>query len=437
MKEGTNMVIELKEKLIKWRRDLHQHPETGFLEMRTASIVAGVLSELGFTLQMGKEVMSEAHCMGKPDAKETALHYTWACDHGANDSFVAFFKEGFTGIVATMKTNRPGPTIAYRFDMDALDIHESEASDHVPAKLDFRSQVDGKMHACGHDAHTAIGLGLATYLAAEKEKLSGTIKLIFQPAEEGTRGAKSMVEANVVRDVDYFIASHIGTGVPYGHFLAANNGFLATSKLDVTFKGIAAHAGGNPEQGRNALLAAAAATLNMHAISRHSEGTSRINVGELHAGSGRNIIAHHATMKVETRGEHAGINQYIKEQVESIVAGAATMYQVDYDIETVGEAIHCKCSEELAHILYRCANASSDIEHVELQKDAGAGSEDATYFMEAVQKNGGLASYCIFGTELAAGHHNEKFDIDEETLLPAVKILYQSVYEILKKEHGV
>ncbi|NBJ70310.1 amidohydrolase [Roseburia sp. 1XD42-34] len=425
------MAVELKEKLSNWRRDLHQYPETGFLEIRTASMVASVLSELGFTLEMGKEVMSEKHCMGKPDEKVTAEHYAWALDNGANKAFVEPFKEGYTGIVATLKTNIPGPTIAYRFDMDALDIFESDANDHVPVKEGFRSQVDGKMHACGHDAHTAIGLGLATLIAAEKEKLSGTIKLIFQPAEEGTRGAKSMVEANVVTDVDYFIASHIGTGVPHGHFLAANNGFLATSKLDVAFRGTAAHAGGNPEQGKNALLAAAAAVLNVHAISRHSQGVSRVNVGELHAGSGRNIIANHAMMKVETRGEHAAINQYMKEQVESIVAGAAKMYQVDYEIKTVGEAINCTCSEELARMLYECANASPDIIHAELQNDAGAGSEDATYFMEAVQKNGGLATYCIFGTELAAGHHNEKFDIHEATLLSAVQILYKSVHKLL------
>ena len=132
-------------------------------------------------------------------------------------------------------------------------------------------------------------------------------------------------------------------------------------------------------------------------------------------------------MKVETRGENSIINQYMRNQVETIIAGAAQMYQVDYDVEIVGEAIDCSCTEELAAVLYTCAQASKAIVHAEMQTDVGAGSEDATYFMKEVQKNGGQATYCIFGTNLAAGHHNERFDIDEDTLLPAVEILYQLI----------
>lgn len=211
-----------------------------------------------------------------------------------------------------------------------------------------------------------------------------------------------MVARKVVEGVGYFVASHIGTGIPHRHFAAANNAFLATTKLDVVFRGRAAHAGGSPEEGNNALLAAAAASLNIHAISRHSQGISRVNVGELHAGSSRNIIANHATMKVETRGENSIINQYMRNQVERIIAGAAQMYQVDYDVEIVGEAIDCSCTEELAAVLYTCAQALKTIVHAEMQTDVGAGSEDATYFMKEVQKNGGQATYCIFGINLAA-----------------------------------
>ncbi|MDY0393424.1 amidohydrolase [Virgibacillus halophilus] len=263
---------DLEKQLITWRRDLHQHPETGFLEMRTASIVAAVLNGLGYELQLGKAVMSAEDCMGKPDEVETKKHLDWALSNGAKNQFIDYFSQGYTGIVATMETHLPGPTIAYRFDMDALPIHETDDADHIPLQEGFRSQVPGKMHACGHDTHTAIGLGLATLIAENKQHLRGNIKLIFQPAEEGTRGAKSMAKAGVVQGVDYFIASHIGTGVPHRHFVAANNGFMATSKLDITFKGTASHAGSHPEEGKNALLAAASATLNMYAIARHSGG---------------------------------------------------------------------------------------------------------------------------------------------------------------------
>lgn len=427
------ITADLEKQLITWRRDLHQHPETGFLEMRTASIVADILHGLGFELQLGKEVMSAQDCMGKPDENETKAHLDWALSNGANKQFIDYFSQGYTGIVATMDMNQPGPTLAYRFDMDALPIHESDDAEHVPFKEGFRSQVPGNMHACGHDTHTAIGLGLATFIAENKAELCGKIKLIFQPAEEGTRGAKSMVKAGVVHDVDYFIASHIGTGVPHRHFVAANNGFLATSKLDITFKGVASHAGSHPEEGKNALLAAATATLNMYAIPRHSGGTSRINVGELHAGSGRNIIANHARLIAETRGETSAVNEYVKDQVTSIVEGAAKMYQVDYEMDVVGEGLACRCSIELAAMLENCAKEHTAITETILESNDSAGSEDATYFMEEVQKHGGQATYCIFGTDLAAGHHHEKFDVNEETLLPAVEILYESI-KMLGKE---
>lgn len=420
----------LASKLIQWRRDFHKYPETGFFEMRTASIVAATLDKLGFALQLGKEVMDEKYCMGRPSDEEIAEHVKWAKANGANLDYLKHFEEGYTGIVATWDTGREGPTIAFRFDMDALDIHESEDQKHFPNQEGFRSTVPNKMHACGHDAHTAIGLGLATLIAKNHQKLNGKIKLIFQPAEEGVRGAKSMVKANVVKDVDYFIASHIGTGVPQGHFIASNNGFFATSKLDITFRGMASHAGAKPEEGRNALLAAATAAMNIYAISRHSSGMTRVNVGEMHAGSGRNIIPDRAFLKVETRGETSEINDYVKEQVEAIVEGAAKMYQNEYEIKLVGEAISCTGSIELAKILKHCAEAHPFIEKSYLERNDSAGSEDATYFMEAVQRNGGQATYCIIGTDLAAGHHNEKFDINEQSLLPTVEIFYDLILNI-------
>src|SRR5699024_7756675 len=195
--------MQLEQQLIQWRRDFHRHPEQGFLEIRTASIVAQTLETLGFQLAVGKEVMDEQSCMGKPTLAQTAEHVQWAKEHGAVEQFLPAFEEGYTGIVATLHTGRTGPTIAFRFDMDASPTFESSKQDHVPTKERFRSIADGSMHACGHDAHTAIGLGLATVLAKNVEQLNGVIKLIFHPAEEGTRGAKSMVKAGVVDDVDY------------------------------------------------------------------------------------------------------------------------------------------------------------------------------------------------------------------------------------------
>lgn len=412
--------MSLHKQLIEWRRDFHRHPELGFLEMRTSTIVADTLVKLGYDIKIGRQVMNPDFTMGKPSDEETKAHYEWAKENGAVLEYLDQVSEGYTGIVATLDTGREGPTAAFRVDMDALPIYESEDSSHVPLKEGFRS-VNNEMHACGHDVHTSIGLGLATLLMEHKDTINGTIKLLFQPAEEGTRGARSMVEAGVVDDVDYFVASHIGTGVPYNHFLASNNGFLATSKIDVTFKGVSSHAGGQPEEGKNAMLAAANAVINLNAIPRHSGGATRINVGELHAGSGRNVIAGSANLKIETRGTTAELNDYMKQYAESIIKGAAQMFQVESTMETVGEGTSAKGSTALAEVLVKAADSVSLTTSLEENKPSG--SEDATFFINRVQERGGLASYCIFGTDLAAGHHNEKFDINEDSMAPAVQTL--------------
>lgn len=420
----------LENKLVEWRRDFHRYPELGFLEMRTSTLVASELERLGFVIQIGREVMSAEHCLGKPSDTETKAHMEWARENGAAEKYLDEVSEGYTGIVATWDTGRPGPTLAYRVDMDALPIYESTEESHVPLRKDFRS-VNTEMHACGHDAHTSIGLGLATMIAENAKQLNGKIKLIFQPAEEGARGAISMVRAGVVDDVDYFIATHIGIGVPQNHFVASNNGFLATSKIDVTFKGISSHAGGKPEEGKNAMLAAANAVINLSAVPRHSGGMTRINVGELHAGSGRNVIADEAVLKVETRGETSELNTYMKEYAESVIRGAAQMHQVACGIELVGEGISAKGSPEVAEPLHECAEKTGLTSQV--QSDEAAGSEDATFFMDAVQKQGGYATYCVLGTDLAAGHHNEKFDVNEKSLLQGVETLFKSAVKLTNK----
>lgn len=422
--------MSLHTQLINWRRDFHQYPELGFLEMRTSTIIAAELKKLGYDIKIGREVMNPDFIMGKPTQEETAAHYDWAKENGAVLEYLDKVADGYTGIAATLDTGIDGPTVVFRVDMDALPIYESEESSHFPLQEGFRS-INNDMHACGHDVHTSIGLGLATLLMENKEKLKGTVKILFQPAEEGTRGARSMVEAGVVDDADFFIASHIGTGVPFNHFLGSNNGFLATTKLDVSFKGVSSHAGGQPEEGKNAMLAAANAVINLNAIPRHSGGATRINVGELHAGSGRNVIADSASLKIETRGTTSELNDYMKQYAESIIKGAAQMFQVDYTIETVGEGKSAKGSTELARVLAEAADSENLV--TELEENKPSGSEDATFFINRVQEQGGQASYCIFGTELAAGHHNEKFDVNEDSMISAVQTLFKSAVTLTNK----
>lgn len=235
--------------LIAWRRDFHHFAESGWVEFRTAAKVAEVLDQLGYDLAMGRDVVDADSRMGLPDDATLAAAFARAREQGAPEKWLGAFEGGFAGIVATLHSGRHGPTMAFRVDMDALDLDEARDNDHLPFREGFASCNDGMMHACAHDGHTTIGLGLAHVLMQYREQLNGTIKLIFQPAEEGTRGARAMVAAGALDGVDYFTAIHIGTGVPAGTVICGSDNFMATTKFDVRFTGVAAHAGGNPKRG--------------------------------------------------------------------------------------------------------------------------------------------------------------------------------------------
>lgn len=421
--EILDYVDSLAADLQHWRRDLHHYAESGWLEFRTATLVAAELHRLGWQLQMGREVISAEHRMGLPDAATLQREEQRAIEQGALTEWLPHFSGGFCGLVATLETGRPGPVVAFRVDMDALDLNERLQDDHRPFRDGFASCNAGMMHACGHDGHTTIGIGLAHTLMTFAAQLNGTLKIIFQPAEEGTRGAKAMVEAGVVDEVDFFGAIHIGTGVPAGELVCGCDSFMATTKLDVDFHGVASHAGGRPEEGRNALLAAAQATLALHTLTQHSGGSARVNVGVLRAGSGRNVVADRASMKVETRGGSNQVNDDIFARTQQVIAGAAAMYDVEHHITLMGSARSSQPTAPWVRFIRQQAAQIAQITSRVDSKNQAAGSEDATWMMERVKARGGQASYLIFGCDLSAGHHNEKFDFDESVMATAIKTL--------------
>lgn len=423
MPQLYDFINQLAPKMTEWRRDFHLHAESGWLEFRTASKVAEVLDGLGYQLALGRDVIDADSRMGLPDEETLAQAFQRARAQGAPERWLPAFEGGFAGVVATLDTGRPGPTLAFRVDMDALDLNEQHDDSHRPHRDRFASCNDGMMHACGHDGHTAIGLGLAHVLKEYAAQLNGTMVLIFQPAEEGTRGARAMVAAGVLDEVDYFTAIHIGTGVPAGTVVCGGDNFMATTKFDVQFSGVAAHAGGKPEDGRNALLAAAQAALALHSIAPHSAGASRVNVGVMQAGTGRNVVPSSALLKVETRGETDAINQYVFERAKQAIAGAAIMYETSYQLQLMGAATSSAPSPTWVDYLRQQTAQVPGVKQAVDRIAAPAGSEDATLMMARVQERGGLASYMIFGTELSAGHHNEKFDFDENVMTLAVETL--------------
>lgn len=421
---------DLPAQLAAWRRDFHRYPELGFCEFRTAAKVAATLESLGWKVAAGAEVMRAEARMEVPPAEEIAAARVEALRDGADPKWVARFGDGLTGVVGTFDTGRAGPTVAFRVDMDALPVRESDDPAHMPVREKFPSTRPGRMHACGHDGHTSIGLGLAATLPKLARDWRGKIKLIFQPAEEGCRGAKSMVAAGVLADVDHYFATHLGISLPEtGAVACGTDHILATAKYDATFRGVAAHAGVDPHVGRNALLAAATATVQLHAISRHGAGASRINVGFLNGGGGRNIIAEHAVLKLEVRGETTPICQWMAAEAERVLRAAAAMHGVEVAIENMGEAGSAPCDPAARAVVRRAAEKSGATRVVEFAPLGG--SEDATLMMEAVQARGGQATYLLVGTPLPAGHHHPRFDIDEAALPRAVALHVEIARDLL------
>ena len=421
----------LQEKVIEYRRDFHKYAESAWREFRTTAKVVEVLRNLGYEVAFGKQVIHRESVMGRESEKEIQQQMKRAVNQGGDPEIIKEM-EGFTGAVATLDTGRPGPVIGLRFDIDANDVIERKDDGHRPQREGFRSVNEGMMHACGHDGHTAIGLGLAELLIKEKDNLSGMIKLIFQPAEEGVRGAKAMVDKGVLDGVQYFLSGHLGFNLETGKIAPKTEGFLSTTKLDAEFIGKGAHAGSNPEEGKNALLAAATAALNIHSIPPNSEGVTRVNVGVLEAGVGRNVIAPKASMKVETRGETAALNTYMYEKAVTVIESAAAMYDNQVSIKKMGEAITVNCDQKLVDWGKEAAENLSDIDEIIELKHLG-GSEDATFMMKAVQDQGGLATYLFFGANIAAGHHNEGFDFDEEVLMKGIHFYYRVIQTIIQK----
>ncbi|MDO4922106.1 MAG: amidohydrolase [Phascolarctobacterium sp.] len=423
----------LREEMTARRRNLHRHPETGWTEFRTAGMVIKELRRLGYEVSFGAEVVDEASMMGVPSAAELEQYMARAVSEGADPELVKQMAGGKTGVVAVLRSGKPGKTVAFRFDMDCNDVEEERGAGHRPAQEGFASCHTRAMHACGHDGHVTIGLAAAKLIAANREQLAGTVKLIFQPAEEGVRGAYAMVNAGVVDDVDYLFGGHIGFKATADNALITmTDGFLATTKLDAVFKGVSAHAGAAPEQGRNALLAAAQAAISLNTISRHSQGSSRINVGVLNAGTGRNVVPDIASLKLETRGATTEINNFMVSEARRMLEACAAMYDVQLQVSMAGAAPACLADKELGHEVAELVKAKCGYEQVLEYVDMG-GSEDCGYFMERVQQRGGQALYMMYGTQIAAGHHNSRFDFHEDCLWKAAATLTEIAVHFTNK----
>jgi len=430
------LVDDVFPKMVGYRRDFHRYAESGWTEFRTASLVARRLADMGYEVLVGQDVICAQERMGLPRADTLEAHWQRAIHQGGDPEYLQAVRGGFPGVVGVLRFG-DGPTVAMRFDMDALDIVESDDVDHLPAAEGFASENAGVMHACGHDAHTAVGLGVAEILTQMRGRLRGTVKFVFQPAEEGVRGAKSMVQAGIFDDVDHFFGHHMMSDWRLGEIACGLGGYAATRKFDVRFTGAASHAGASPERGRNALVAAATAVLNLYAIPRHSGGATRVNVGHLEAGTGRNVIPASALMAVETRGASTELNDYMYERAITVIQAAAVIAECQVEITPMGAAETAESDALLAERVQRVADRLGGFACT--RSSRGCGSEDITYMIRRVQERGGLATVIGVGAgrcnkvgdDEVLWAHTSRFDIDERSLNQATLLLSALARDVL------
>ena len=408
------------DRLTALRRELHHYPEPAWCEYWTTSRVVDEVERIGVDeLRIGSELLAADARMAVPDEATLAEWRGRARDAGAREDVLEQCEGGFTGALATVERGE-GPTVALRVDIDALPIRESAEETHQPAEAGFRSANDGYMHACGHDAHAAIGVGVLE--AVVESDFSGTFHVLFQPAEEVIGGGSAVAEAGVLDDVDHLLAVHVGLDHPTGEVVAGVNGFLAVRQFGAEFLGESAHAGGHPSAGRDAVQALATAVQNLHAIRRHEGGATRVNAGVVSGGTATNIVPERATIEGEVRGETTDLMEYMSGRADSVVEHAAGMHGCESEIATIAEAPSAESDAALADVVYAVASGLGGVDSVRHSAPLG-GSEDATYLMDRVQERGGRASYVGIGTDHPDGHHTPTFDVDERSLAIGVHVL--------------
>ena len=418
--------------VINTRRDFHKYAETGWLEVRTACIIAQTLDDLGYEVHCGDKLIKKESRMGLPPQDVLDQNNKRAKSELNDIRYFDDVKNGMTSVAGVFK-NGDGPTIALRFDIDALSLNEEESHGHFPYDHQFRSIHSLSHHACGHDGHAAIGLGVAKMIMDIKEHIHGTVKLIFQSAEEGVRGAKCIVDSGFIKDVDYIIAGHIMPSVKnYDLYLGMNNSF-ATTKLDVIYHGVSSHAAEAPQFGRNALLSAANCIMNLYAISRHGEGNTRVNVGKVMAGTGRNVICEKAVLEIEVRGETSELNRYMEISARDIIQASALMHDTVVEVIEVGKAYSLNCDEDFMNdIRQLCNEHLTDFVLPDCNLSPLGGSDDFSYMMEHVQSHGGKATYLKLLTPCNETPHNNAFDFDEQILKKAIRLFTSIIYNKLK-----
>ncbi|MBZ9852556.1 M20 family metallopeptidase [Mesorhizobium sp. CA13] len=361
----------LKQEMTGWRRDLHGHPEFGFEEKRTAAFVAAKLREFGLD-----------------DVTEGV---------------------GGTGVVGTLKRGSGNRAIALRADMDALRITEQSA-------VAYRSQNPGLMHACGHDGHTTMLLGAAKLLAGEGG-FNGTVRFIFQPAEEWGKGALAMLDDGLMRrfPFDEIFGLHNLPGLPIGHFETRPGPMMSAEDVfEIVLRGLGGHAAG-PQDGQETLVAACALVTNLQTIvSRRLSPAdiSVVSVTELITDGTRNALPGLARILGDARSFRPEVSAEIEKQMRTIAAGTAAAYNVTAEVAYSREFVPLHNDAELVDEAFAAAGNVFAPEDIAVAREPMTGSEDFARFLDHVP-----GCFVFLGNGDTAPLHNPSYDFNDDGLL--------------------
>ena len=396
-------INDIESKVIEWRRDFHENPELSNREFKTAEKIAKHLKSLGLQVQTGV-------------AK--------------------------TGVVGILKGDNPGKVVALRADIDALPVTErNELPFKSEVTTDFLGTNTGVMHACGHDTHTAILMGVAEILSKNKDKINGTIKFIFQPAEEGPPpgekgGASVMIEEGVLKnpDVDAIFGLHINSGTPVGTIRYKPEGTMAAvERFVINVKGKQTH-GSAPWSGTDPILISAKIIDGLQTIiSRDSklvDGAAVITVGKITSGVRFNIIPESAEMIGTIRTLDADMKATILKRMGEMVPKIAEAYGGTATIEFQNNTAITYNDPELTSKMLPTLQNIAGKDKVELVK-ATTGGEDFSFFQEVVPGFYFFLGGQTPGATESAPHHTPDFFIDESGMLLGVKVMSQLALDYL------
>jgi len=386
----AGVIDEIEQEVIELRREVHTYPETAFEEERTSALIADKLGKMGIEIRKGI---------------------------------------ARTGVCGLIKGSKEGPVIALRADMDALEIEEKN-------EIPYASRNKGKMHACGHDAHVAILLGVARILEHIKEELPGQVKLIFQPAEEGLGGAEPMIEEGVLEDpvVDAILGLHVWSYLPVGTVgLKTGPFFAAVDDFDLSIIGNSSH-GAQPQDGIDAITGAAGLINSLQSlISRNIDPLTPavLTVGKIEGGYSRNVIADRVRIEGTCRSIDPDVRNKIEKRFREIVEGNCAVYNCEYELDYRRQYPPLINDSRVVERVKEIARKVVGEEKVLGLQEPTMGGEDFAFFLEKVP-----GCFFLLGARneekgITAPHHNPYFNIDEDCLVLGVEMLVKTLLDLM------